>query len=96
MLADRSRHGHAPLAGTADRGGTVVPVRVAIVTESFLPIVNGVSNSVARVLEHLVASGDGPSEDLGFPVVRLPVVDSLAGGVRRTAGAVRRGRRLHG
>ncbi|CAM06069.1 glycosyltransferase family 4 protein [Saccharopolyspora erythraea] len=59
-------------------------VRIAIVTESFLPQVNGVTNSVLRVLEHLrhrgdsalvVAPGAGPAEHAGTPVVRLPAVD---------------------
>ncbi|WP_046471501.1 glycosyltransferase family 4 protein [Allosalinactinospora lopnorensis] len=59
------------------------PLRVAIVTESFLPQVNGVTNSVCRIAEHLaardhralvLAPGAGPSSYAGFPVVRLPGV----------------------
>jgi len=70
-------------------------MRVAIISETFLPVVNGVSNSVCRVLEHLrrgghealvVAPGAGPDSYQGMPVVRvpaldLPVVDSLPVGL---------------
>jgi phosphatidylinositol alpha 1,6-mannosyltransferase len=60
---------------------------VAIVSECFLPTVNGVTNSVLRVIEHLrrdghqmlvVAPGpakDDPDEYLGVPVVRVPALD---------------------
>jgi phosphatidylinositol alpha 1,6-mannosyltransferase len=62
-------------------------VRVAIVAESFLPNVNGVSNSVLRVLEHLDRTGhdavviapDNPrgteraaGDHNGVPVYRMP------------------------
>lgn len=60
-------------------------MRVAIVTESFLPQVNGVTNSVLRVVEYLrerahdvliIAPGlTGPDEYRGAPVVRIPAVD---------------------
>lgn len=70
-------------------------MRVAIVTESFLPVINGVSHSVVQVAEHLVRSGHqplivapgaGPDHLHGTPVVRipaldLPVVDSVPVGV---------------
>lgn len=62
-------------------------MRVAIVAESFLPSVNGVTNSVLRVLEHcrrtgteaIVIAPDTPRgqaraqrSHLGFPVYRVP------------------------
>lgn len=58
-------------------------VRVAIVTESFLPQVNGVTNSVCRVLEHLASLGHqacvlapapSPPEYAGAPVWATPGV----------------------
>lgn len=63
-------------------------MRVAIVAESFLPNVNGVSNSVLRVLEHLHSSGheaiviapgardnqEEVADYLGFNIVRVPTV----------------------
>ncbi|MGH3565844.1 MAG: glycosyltransferase family 4 protein [Pseudonocardia sp.] len=71
-------------------------MRVAIVSECFLPVVNGVTNSVLRVVEHLTAAGHQvliiapgagePAEHEGVPVVRvpaleLPVVNSMPVGV---------------
>ncbi|MEQ3550451.1 glycosyltransferase family 1 protein [Pseudonocardia nematodicida] len=60
-------------------------MRVAIVSECFLPVVNGVTNSVLRVCEHLrrnghdvvvIAPGVGePAGYDGVPVVRIPAVD---------------------
>ena len=56
---------------------------MAIVTESFLPQVNGVTNSVLRVCEQLtrldhevlvIAPGPGPEEWSGVPVVHTPSI----------------------
>jgi phosphatidylinositol alpha 1,6-mannosyltransferase len=63
--------------------GSVFPVRVMIVAESFTPSVNGVTGSVLQVLAHLRRSGHpavvaapdgGPDDHDGTPVLRMPAV----------------------
>ena len=62
-------------------------MRVAILTESFAPEVNGVANTVLRVAEHLASKGHqpyviapeprrrtGPAPDVPYDVLRLPSV----------------------
>lgn len=66
---------------------TLEVMRVAIVTESFEPTINGVSGSIRHVLAELaalghdvliVAPGRGPDESGGYPVVRIPAVPAPA------------------
>jgi phosphatidylinositol alpha 1,6-mannosyltransferase len=59
-------------------------MRIAVVSESFLPTINGVTNSVCKVLDHLAAQGHeamvivptagSPATYAGFPVVQVPAV----------------------
>lgn len=59
-------------------------MRVAVVSESFLPTVNGVTTSVLRVLDHLAAAGHeaivvcpdagAPAEYAGFRIHQVPSV----------------------
>jgi len=59
-------------------------MRVAVVSESFLPTVNGVTNSVTKVLDHLRANGHeaivivpaagAPSRYAGFPIYEVPAL----------------------
>jgi phosphatidylinositol alpha 1,6-mannosyltransferase len=93
VRSSATRHGR--FVSSEATPDTVSGMRVAIVTETFLPVINGVTNSVMRVVEHLVrcghqplviAPGAGPDTYQGAPVVRipavdLPVVDSLPIGV---------------
>jgi phosphatidylinositol alpha 1,6-mannosyltransferase len=83
-------------------------VRIAIVAESFLPLMNGVTHSILRVLEHLENRGDdvlviapstldgeAPGRVRGAEVLRLPAVP-LAGyaNVRVAMGGVYRVKRI--
>lgn len=81
-------------------------LRVMVVAESFLPQINGVTNSVRRVLEHLdnenhiarLLAPTGPETYAGFPVVKvrgaqLPFIKDFRVGLetqRRLRGAMMR------
>ena len=60
-------------------------LRIAVVAESFLPQINGVTNSVLRILDFFKSNGHeaivlapeaagGPSEYAGFEIVRVPAL----------------------
>jgi phosphatidylinositol alpha 1,6-mannosyltransferase len=108
LLTNSSSTGHPfePAQPTAQT--TVEGVRIAIVAESFLPLMNGVTHSILRVLEHLQERGDevmviAPSTsdtdvssvEKGAYVHRLPSVP-LAGytNVRVALGGVNRVKRI--
>ena len=61
-------------------------LRIAVVAESFLPQINGVTNSVLRILDFFKSNGHeaivlapeaagGPSEYAGFEIVRVPALN---------------------
>ncbi len=65
-------------------GGNGERMRVAVVTETFLPSLNGVTTSVQRLLEHLAhrgheaavfCPGPAPESYAGFPVFEAPSFD---------------------
>lgn len=108
LLTNSSPTGH-PFEPTKPTAPTTVEgVRIAIVAESFLPLMNGVTHSILRVLEHLQERGDevmviAPSTSdtdvssvvKGAYVHRLPSVP-LAGytNVRVALGGVNRVKRI--
>jgi phosphatidylinositol alpha 1,6-mannosyltransferase len=76
-IATRTRRTRRPQNVVPIRPATGTgKLRVLVVSESFLPQINGVTNSVRRVLEHLEAEGHeaelvaptGPESYCGFPI----------------------------
>src|SRR5688500_5982650 len=81
-LAIRQRWRFGTDAGRGADGEA--PLRIAIVAETFLPAVNGVTNSVVQVATHMqarghdvliIAPGPGETEFNGCPVARVPSVE---------------------
>lgn len=108
LLTHSSSTGHPFEPARPTVPTTVGGVRIAIVAESFLPLMNGVTHSILRVLEHLQVRGDevmviAPSTsdtavssvEKGAYVHRLPSVP-LAGytNVRVALGGVSRVKRI--
>lgn len=62
---------HAPVAPRRPGRRNIGGVRILVVAESFLPHMNGVTNSVLRVVDHFAASGD----DLGIIAPKWPGAD---------------------
>lgn len=86
------------VAGPSPGGGTLGVVRIVVVTESFLPTLNGVTTSVCRVVECLAARGHrvsvvcprpAPAEHAGVPVHAVPSVSVRAFPTGLPSGAVR-------
>ena len=59
---------HMPVTATKGACGSIGAVRILFVSESFLPHMNGVTNSVLRVADHFAATGD----DLGIIAPQWP------------------------
>ena len=82
VVTRRSPTRRATVENSYERSRTVRNMDILIVSESFLPQVNGVTNSVRRVLEHLQADGhramlvapSGPETYAGAPVHRVRTV----------------------
>jgi phosphatidylinositol alpha 1,6-mannosyltransferase len=81
MFALWSRHGHVKAIAQSFLSTYSRHVKVAVVTESFLPQINGVTNSVVRLLETLhdeghqamvIAPTTPGDEHLGYVVHRSP------------------------
>ncbi len=84
MTSTLSLRRRVPIGSDASGSRDEDSLRIAIVAETFLPSVNGVTNSVVQVAKHMqarghdvliVAPGPGDTEFDGCPVVRVPSVE---------------------